>query len=115
GEQQRLDPSSQLRIGRAFVVEDGGAGGGILMLEGREEHGLDALRIDRHRSVLPSSGFPPRTPAAASPPVGQRPAPEVCLHAWMSPGIFLSRPARGVRARWSGTTRRWLRKSLNRS
>jgi hypothetical protein len=50
--EQRLDVFSQLRIRRAFSVEDGGLTGRIRRFDRRKEDGLNAFRIDCHGSVL---------------------------------------------------------------
>ncbi len=52
--QERLDPSPQLRIGRALTIQDGGAGRGLVAFDGRQEHGLNTFRVERHRMVLGS-------------------------------------------------------------
>ena len=52
--QERLDPPPQLRIGRALTIQDGGAGRGVVAFDGRQEHGLNTLRVERHRMVLGS-------------------------------------------------------------
>jgi hypothetical protein len=52
GLQERLDPLPQPRIGRALAVQDGGAGRGVVAFDGRQENGLNTLRVERHRMIL---------------------------------------------------------------
>ena len=46
--QERLDALPQLWIGRALTVQDRGACRWLVAFDGREEHGLDAFRVERH-------------------------------------------------------------------
>jgi hypothetical protein len=52
GDQERLDPTPQLFVDRAFAIDDGGATGQGFLFEGRQEYGLDAARVERHGVVL---------------------------------------------------------------
>lgn len=52
--QERLDSPPQLPIGRALTIEDGGTVRRRLAFNGRPEHGLDAIQVERHEMVLES-------------------------------------------------------------
>jgi hypothetical protein len=52
--QERLDPPPQLRIGRTLTIQDGSAGRGLVAFDGRQEHGLNTLRIEWHWMILVS-------------------------------------------------------------
>ena len=52
--EERIDPLPQLRIGRTLTIQDGGAGRGLVAFDGRQEHGLNTLRVEWHRTVLKS-------------------------------------------------------------
>ena len=69
--QERLDPPPQLRIGRALTIQHGGAGRRLVAFDGREEHGLNTLRVEWHRMILESNarsreGDPPGEPSSRS-------------------------------------------------
>ena len=42
----------QLSIARTFTFQDGGAGRRLMAFDGREEYGLNTIRVERHRTVL---------------------------------------------------------------
>ena len=50
--QERLDPPPQFRIARALTIQDGGTSRGVVAFDGRQEHGLNTLRVEWHRMVL---------------------------------------------------------------
>jgi hypothetical protein len=52
--EQVLDAAPEPLVGRALAVEDGGAAGGGLMLEGRQEDGSGAAWVKGHQSFSPS-------------------------------------------------------------
>jgi len=59
-QEERLDPLPQLRIAGALSIQDGGTGRGLVAFDGRQEHGLNTIRVERHRVVL---GLGLRVPA----------------------------------------------------
>jgi hypothetical protein len=52
GDQESFDPPPQFVLIPAFAVEDGRAIGKGLLFEGRQEDGLDSVRVERHGVVL---------------------------------------------------------------
>ena len=53
--EERLDLLPQLRIGRAFTIQDGGPLRGLVAFDRRQEHGLNTLRVEWHRMILESN------------------------------------------------------------
>ena len=49
---EALDPPPQLHIGCALTIQDCGAGRGVVALDGRQEHGLNTIRVERHSMSL---------------------------------------------------------------
>jgi len=52
--QEGLDPLPQFRIGRTLPIQDRSTGHAVAAFDGREEHSLNTLRVERHRMVLDS-------------------------------------------------------------
>ena len=68
---QRLDSPPELRIGRAFTVQDGGPVLGRVLFDRRAEYGLDASRVERHEWFL-DPGPPLPAPAGAAGTISRR-------------------------------------------
>jgi hypothetical protein len=59
--QEHLDTPSQLDIGCALAIQEGGASRRLVPFDGLEEHGSNTIRVERHRMV-PGWGSRVRTP-----------------------------------------------------